>query len=96
MQSLSVSEIQRNLKHINDFDILEVVDEKRNIVKGYFLGSRYKGLVEELLDKRKANRKNLLGLVGCANGSDANLTARQIRDERLKKYKSTVRPKSPQ
>lgn len=86
MQSLSVSEIQRNLQHLNDFDVLEVVDKKRNKVKGYFLDSRYKGLVEELLEKRQSNRKNLLGLIGCANGSDPSLTVKQIRDERLKKY----------
>ena len=86
MQRLSVSEIQRNLQHLNDFDVLEVVDKKRNKVKGYFLDHRYKNLIDELLEKRKANRKSLLGLAGCANGSDPDLTVKQLRDEHLKKY----------
>ena len=86
MQSLSVSEIQRNLQNLNDFDVLEVVDKKRNVVKGYFLDSRYKALIDELLLKRDNNRKNLMGLIGSVSSDQTDQTVSQLRDERLSKY----------
>lgn len=86
MQSLSVSEIQRNLQNLNDFDVLEVVDKKRNVIKGYFLDSRYKSLIDELLQKREANRENLLGLIGSVNSTNPDQTVQQLRDEHLSKY----------
>lgn len=86
MQSLSVSEIQRNLQNLNDFDVLEIVDKKRNVVKGYFLDSRYKTLIDELLQKRVSNRKNLMGLIGSVSSQQSDQTVNQLRDEHLSKY----------
>ena len=86
MQSLSVSEIQRNLQNLNDFDVLEIVDKKRNVVKGYFLDSRYKALIDELLQKRDSNRKNLRGLIGSVSSHQPDQTVSQLRDEHLSKY----------
>ncbi|PWQ97083.1 hypothetical protein [Leucothrix arctica] len=86
MQSLSVSEIQRNLQNLNDFDVLEIVDKKRNVVKGYFLDSRYKALIDELLQKRASNRKNLMGLIGSVSSQEPDQTVDQLRDEHLSKY----------
>ena len=86
MQRLSVSEIQRNLQNLNDFDVLEVVDKKRNVVKGYFLDSRHKNLINELLKKRKANRKKLLGLAGMVDSGNSGLSVRDLRDDHLAKY----------
>ena len=34
MQQLSISEIQRNLHKLDSFDIIEVIDRKRDKVKG--------------------------------------------------------------
>jgi len=86
MQSLSVSEIQRNLQNLNDFDVLEIVDKKRNVVKGYFLDGRYKALIDELLQKRDSNRKNLMGLIGSVSSQQSDQTVDQLRDEHLSKY----------
>lgn len=86
MQSLSVSEIQRNLQNLNDFDVIEIVDKKRNVVKGYFLDSRYKTLIDELLQKRVSNRKNLMGLIGSVSSQQSDQTVNQLRDEHLSKY----------
>jgi len=86
MQSLSVSEIQRNLQNLNDFDVLEIVDKKRNVVKGYFLDGRYKALIDELLKKRASNRKNLMGLIGSVSSQQPDQTVDQLCDEHLSKY----------
>ena len=86
MKSLSVSEIQRNLQNLNDFDVLEIVDKKRNVVKGYFLDGRYKSLIDELLQKRDSNRKNLMGLIGSVSSQQSDQTVDQLRDEHLSKY----------
>ena len=86
MQSLSVSEIQRNLQNLNDFDVVEVVDKKRNVVKGYFLDSRYKTLIDELLEKRTTQRRELLGLIGSISSQQPEQSVRELRDEHLKKY----------
>jgi len=59
MNSISVSEIQRKLHKLDDFDIIEVVDKKRNQVKGYFLDKKYHDIVEALVKEQesKKNRK---------------------------------------
>ena len=56
MNTISISEIQRNLHKLDDFDIVEVVDKKRHQIKGYFLDKKYHDFVVELLNENK--RKN--------------------------------------
>lgn len=53
MQQISISDIQRNLHKLDGFDIVEIVDKKRNKVKGYFIDSRYFSIVKELIEKKK-------------------------------------------
>ena len=53
MQQISISDIQRKLHKLDGFDIVEIVDRKRNKVKGYFIDSRYISFVKELLEKNK-------------------------------------------
>ena len=63
MNTISISEIQRNLHKLDNFDIVEVVDKKRHQVKGYFLDKKYRDVVEELFQKKqKKNRKKLEAL----------------------------------
>lgn len=38
MQSLSVSEIQRNLQNLNDFDVIEIRDKKHTTHRKNLLG----------------------------------------------------------
>lgn len=56
MEQISISEIQRNLHKLNDFDIIEVIDKKRNKIKGYFIESKYASLVEELAVRMQRNK----------------------------------------
>jgi len=67
MEQISISEIQRNLHILDNFDIIEVIDKKRNKIKGYFIESKYASLVEELSkrveEKKKQNRKSLRGVL---------------------------------
>jgi hypothetical protein len=53
MQQISISDIQRNLHKLDNFDIIEIIDKKRNKVKGYFIDSQYIGFVKELIEKNK-------------------------------------------
>jgi len=57
MQTISISEIQRNLHKLDSFDIIEVVDKKRNQIKGYFLDKKYHGYVEEIVQAQE-DKKN--------------------------------------
>jgi len=52
MNTISISEIQRNLHKLEGFDIVEVVDKKRHQVKGYFLDKKYHDFVEALLNSK--------------------------------------------
>ncbi len=65
MEQISISEIQRNLHKLDDFDIIEVIDKKRNKIKGYFIESKYASLVEELSQKvqkkKEEHKKSLRG-----------------------------------
>ena len=67
MNTISISEIQRNLHKLNDFDIVEIVDKKRHQVKGYFLDKKYHDVVQELLqakENRNANKLKALESMG--------------------------------
>ncbi len=57
MQQISISDIQRNLHKLKDFDIVEVVDKKRDEVKGYFVDSRYAQFIQELLEQQKHSKQ---------------------------------------
>ena len=86
MQTLSVSEIQRNLQNLNDFDVLKVVDKKRNIIKGYFLDSKYKDIIEEIIKKKQEEKKQLFGIVGVVKSNNAEISVQKLRDNKLSKY----------
>ena len=63
MNTISISDIQRNLHKLDNFDIIEVVDMKRNQIKGYFLDKKYHDFVQELFwSKDNKNEKKLKAL----------------------------------
>jgi hypothetical protein len=60
MQTLSISDIQRNLHKLDDFDIVKIIDRKRNKTKGYFISDKYHGYVEELAHTNELDRTKKL------------------------------------
>ena len=62
MQQISISDIQRNLHKLNNFDIIEVVDKKKNKIKGYFIDSKYIYIIQQLIDIN--NKKNIINTAG--------------------------------
>ena len=85
MQTVSVSDIQRNLHKLDDFNIIEIVDKKRNQIKGYFLDSSYKSLIDSIIGKKEAKKNNLLNIVGIIDDGK-EVTRDSLRDERLSRY----------
>ena len=85
MQTISISEIQRNLHKLDGFDIVEIVDKKRNQIKGYFLDSSYQALVEKLIGAKKEKKDRLLNIVGIINNGE-EVTRESLREERLARY----------
>ena len=57
MKQITISDIQRNLHKLSEFDIIEVIDKKRDKVKGYFLDSRYAFYVQDIIQKEKSRKK---------------------------------------
>ncbi len=63
MNTISISEIQRNLHKLENFDIVQVVDKKRNQIKGYFLDKKYVDVIEALIkEKKNKNSQKLKAL----------------------------------
>jgi len=60
MNTISISDIQRNLHKIDDLDIVEVVDKKRHQVKGYFLDKKYRDVVEALFMEQEHQKNEKL------------------------------------
>ena len=85
MQTISISDIQRNLHKLDDFNVIKIVDKKRNQIKGYFLDSSYKSLIDSIIRKREAKKNNLLNIVGIINDGK-EVTRDSLRDERLLRY----------
>ena len=86
MNTISISEIQRNLHKLDNFDIVEVVDKKRHQVKGYFLDKKYHDVVEALFqEKMNKNRKKLEALESLGSyalgGNDIDEIKEQMYDD---------------
>lgn len=64
MKQISISEIQRNLHTLDSFDILEVIDKKRNLVKGYFIDKKYVGLLQKLVENVEKEDKDRQSVAG--------------------------------
>ena len=64
MKQISISEIQRNLHKLDSFDIVEVVDKKRDKVKGYFLDSKYLAFINELIENKVKSENVTESLAG--------------------------------
>ncbi len=71
MKTLNVSQIQRQLNLLNDFDIIEVVDKKKNTVKGYFVDVKYSKTIKDL--EAKKNKKSILSYAGIWKDRDMDL-----------------------
>ena len=87
MNTISISEIQRNLHKLDNFDIVEVVDKKRHQVKGYFLDKKYHDVVEALFqEKMNKNRKKLEALENLGTyalgGNDIDEIKEQMYDDK--------------
>jgi hypothetical protein len=68
MTQISISQLQRNLHRLDGLGIAEIVDKKRNKVKGYFIDSQYAGYVEEMSQKiedsgQKKHPKSAAGIL---------------------------------
>ncbi|MCF6244594.1 MAG: hypothetical protein L3J43_06120 [Sulfurovum sp.] len=66
MEQISISEIQRNLHKLDNFDIIEVIDKKRDKVKGYFIEHKYFAFVKELSEQIQKDEKKV-SLKGALN-----------------------------
>lgn len=90
MQQISISEIQRNLHKLDDFDIIEIIDKKRNKIKGYFIESKYASFVEELslkVEDKQKKRTSLRGVLhSFANTSKLEGEKEAWKMHTLKKY----------
>ena len=81
MKILSVSQVQRELHHLHDFDILKIVDKKKDAVKGYFLDIRYKDIVEKLIEEQR--KKELASFIGL--WKDRNIGIETLRENAWRK-----------
>lgn len=73
MQTLTISQIQRKLHLLQDFDIIEVIDKRKNITKGYFLSQKHKNIVEKL--EKKSKKKDISAFVGVWRDKDLDIQA---------------------
>ena len=67
MEQISISDIQRKLHKLKEFDIVEIVDKKRNLVKGYFLDIRYTLFIQDLLEQKIHSKSLASKLAGSLN-----------------------------
>ena len=90
MQKISISEIQRNLHTLDNFDIIEIIDKKRNKIKGYFIESKYASFVKELSSKVEHEEKERVSLKGIlhqyANAKNMNEEENAWKQHIIEKY----------
>ena len=64
MQQIGISDIQRNLHKLDNFDVIEVVDKKRRKVKGYFLDKKYARAIQEIVIQQRARHHESSKIAG--------------------------------
>ena len=80
MQQIGISDIQRNLHKLKDFDIVEVVDKKRDKVKGYFLDEKYAQLIKGFIKQQSESKAKAEKLAGSLNAyANASLIEKEKR-----------------
>jgi len=77
MQQIGIAEIQRNLHKLKDFDIVEIVDKKRNRVKGYYLDKKYIQLIQTLIKQQKKSNDCGEKLAGSLHAYASNASHKQ-------------------
>ena len=63
------------------FQLLKIIDKKKDVVKGYFLDIRYKDIVEKLIEEER--RKELASFVGL--WEDRDISSETLRENAWKK-----------
>ncbi len=81
MKTLNMSQIQRELSLLNNFDIIKIVDRKKNITKGFFVDVKYS---EEIKNIEKQHNKKLISNY-CGLWKDKDIDLEQIRQKAWKK-----------
>lgn len=64
MQQIGISDIQRNLHKLKDFDIVEIIDKKRGKIRGYFLDEKYAQAVQVLIEQQNKSKNRANELAG--------------------------------
>ena len=85
MQQIGISEIQRNLHKLDNFDIVEVIDKKRDKVKGYFVDKKYAHAIKQLIEQQRVINAKSTHLGGSLSAY-ANLSQLTNEDFAWKKH----------
>jgi len=85
MKQISISDIQRNLHKLDGFDIVEIVDKKRNQIKGYFIDNKYAGFVQELVENNRKKNSPSNSIAGSLH-KYANLSLIEKEDDAWKSH----------
>ena len=85
MQQIGISEIQRNLHKLDNFDIVEVIDKKRDKVKGYFVDKKYAHAIKQLIEQQRVINVKSTHLGGSLSAY-ANLSRLANEDSAWKRY----------
>ena len=64
MEQIGISDIQRNLHKLDNYDIVEVIDKKRGRVKGYFVDKKYAEAIQKLIKQQRQIKNNASKLAG--------------------------------
>lgn len=86
MRQISISDIQRNLHKLKDFDIVEVIDKKRDKVKGYFVDKKYALAIQALIKQQREEGEVIASKIAGSLRSYANPSLHEAEKIAWKKH----------
>ncbi|QCI27924.1 hypothetical protein [Caminibacter pacificus] len=87
MTTLSIRDLARNSSILDKYDFVEIVDKRKNKLKGVFISAKYAKEFEEFIKRKKEKEiKELLQFAGIANGEFEDMTSQKIKEKKREKY----------
>ena len=88
---VGMRELARNSKIIEQYDYLDIEDQKTHEYKGLLISPKYakefKALLEERIASEKKNELDeLMQFVGMCDGDTVNMTSAEIQTQKRDKY----------
>jgi hypothetical protein len=87
MTTISVRDLARNSSILDKYDYVEIVDKRKNELKGMFISAKYVKEFEKFIKRKKQKEiEELMQFAGMVNGEFEDMNSQDIKEKKKEKY----------